>query len=132
MSPFPTVRRFGSFITLAPVDKISGGKLLASHTHPSTHPAATIFRQAAAVVVKQGDSALAAFYHRIMKKRGKGRALTALAYKIARMYYYLMKNGWTYVEVGEQQYAERYEQQQIAALHKRAKRFGYALIPVAA
>ena len=132
MSRWETVRRFGSYITLAPVDKISGGKLLSSHTHPATHPAAIIFRQAAAVVIQQETSALAAFYRKIAKRRGKGKALTALAYKIARMYYYLMKNGWAYVEVGEYQYEEIYRQQQLVALEKRAKRLGYVVTPAVA
>jgi transposase len=132
MAKWPTVKHFGSYLTLAPVEKISGGKLLSARTRPGTHPAAVIFRQAAAVVVKQDSSALAAFYRKVASHRGKGKALTALAYKIARMYYYLMKYGTAYVEVGEDQYAERYHQQQITALQKRAKRLGYTMTPVAA
>lgn len=132
MSPWQTVKHFGSYLTLAPVEKISGGKLISSRTHPATHPAAVIFRQAAAVVVHQGHSALAAFYHKVARRRGKAKALTALAYKIARMYYYLMLNGWAYVETGEQQYEENYRQHELAVLKKRAKRLGYEITPVAA
>lgn len=132
MTRWPTVKHFGSYITLAPCLKISGGKVLSSQTRPGSHPVAAIFRQAAAVVVKQGTSALAAFYRKVAAKRGKAKALTALAYKIARMYYLLMKYGWEYVEIGEQQYAERYRQRQLVALEKKAKRLGYVMTPVAA
>ena len=132
MEKWPSVKHFGAFITLAPVDKISGGHLYASHTRPGTHPAAVIFRQAASRVVQQEGAALAAYYHKVAKRRGKARAMTALAYKIARMYFYLMKNGWAYVEVGEKHYEESYRQQQMAALQKRAKRLGCVVTPMAA
>ena len=83
-------------------------------------------------MVKQGTSALAAFYRRMAMRRGKGKALTALAYKIARMYYYLMKYGREYVEVGEQAYEAKYQKQQVALLHKRAKQLGFTVTPVVA
>ncbi len=73
MGKWPTVKHFGAFITLAPVDKISGGRLYASHTRPGTHPTAVIFRQAAATLVKQGGTALAAYYHKVAKRRGSPR-----------------------------------------------------------
>jgi transposase len=132
MGKWPTVKHFGAFLTLAPVDKISGGRLYSSRTRPGSHPAAAIFRQAAASVVKQGGTALAGYYHNVAKRRGKPKAITALAYKLARMYYYLMKNGWAYVEVGEKQYEETYRQRRLAALQKQAKRFGCMLTPIAA
>jgi len=132
MSRWPTVKHYGSYITLATQINISGGKVLSAKTRPGRHPAAVIFRQAAATVVKQGNSALAAFYRRVAARRGKGKALTALAYKIARMYYYLMKNGRAYVEVGEQAYEEKYQKQQVALLRKRAKQLGFTVAPVVA
>jgi transposase len=132
MTHWPSVKHFGSYLTLAPALKISGGRVLSSHTRAGTHPAAVIFRQAAAAVVKQGTTALAAFYRRVAAKRGKAKALTALAYKIARMYYFLMKHGWEYVEIGEHQYEEKHRQRQIALLEKKAKRLGLNVVPVAA
>ena len=56
-------------------------------------------RPAAAVIVKHGTSALAAFYRGVAARRGKGKALTALAHKLASMYYQLMQYGWEYVEL---------------------------------
>jgi transposase len=132
MTRWPSVKHFGAYLTVAPVEKISGGRRISSRTHPGTHPAAVIFRQAAAVVVHQGHSALAAFYWKVAKRRGKAKAMTALAYKIARMYYYLMLNGWAYVETGEQHYEEQYRAQELAAIQKRARRLGYEVSPIAA
>lgn len=133
LEEFPTVKHFGSYITLAVQQKISGGKVLSSRTRAGSHPVAAIFRQAAATVISHpSDSALAAFYRRVAAKRGKAKALTALAYKIARMYYYLIKYGQAYVDIGAQAYEAHYQQQQVALLHKRAKKLGYTVTPIAA
>ena len=131
MTKWKTQRHFGSYLALAPQPKISGGKVLATRRRHGSHPAAVLFRQAAAAVIRS-DSALGAFYRRLAVRIGTAKALTATAYKIARMYYHLMREGRTYVELGEHVYAERYRQQQIAALEKRAKRLGFQVTPVAA
>lgn len=131
LSKWPTVRHFGSYLSLAPQQKISGGKVLSSKTRPGLPPATLLFRQAAAAVARS-DSALGAFYRRLAVRIGSAKALTATAYKIARMYYQLMREGRKYVEAGEAAYTQQYHKQQIAVLEKKAKRLGLILTPVAA
>jgi transposase len=131
MSKWPTDKHFGSFLSLAPQQKISGGKIHSSRTRPGSHPGAGLFRQAAVAVI-QTDSALGAFYRRLAVRIGKAKALTATAYKIARMYYHLMRDGMAYVELGEKAYEERYRKRQIASLQKNAERLGFTVTPLAA
>ena len=131
MTRWATDRHFGAYLGLAPLLKISGGKLLSSRTRHGIHPAAVLFLQAAAAVI-QTDTALGAFYRRLAVRIGKPKALTATAYKIARMYYHLLRDGQAYVEQGAQQYEERYRKQQLALLRKKAKSLGYEVIPAAA
>ena len=131
MTKWATDRHFGSFLSLAPQQNISGGKVLSSRTRQGSHPAAALFRQAAVAVI-QTDSALGAFYRRLAVRIGKAKALTATAYKIARMYYHLMLEGRAYVELGEKAYEEKYRMRQIASLQKNAERLGFAVTPVAA
>lgn len=131
MSPWPTERHFCSYLTLAPNLKISGGKVLSSKTRPGTCRAAVIFRQAAAAVIQKRDCALAAYYRQLAPRIGKGKALTAVAHKLALLYYRLMKEGHAYVEQGERAYEERYQQRRLAWLKKQAERLNYRLEPVA-
>jgi transposase len=131
MSKWQTEKHFGAYLALSPQQKISGGKLLSTKTRPGSHPAAVLFRQAAAAVIRT-DSALGAFYRRMAVKIGTAKALVATAYKIARMYYHLMRDGRAYIELGVQQYEEKYRKQQIAALEKKAKRLGLMVTPAAA
>lgn len=120
---WPTAKHFTSHLTLAPVPKISGGKLLKSSTRPGQHPAAAIFKQAAAAVTRT-DTALGAYYRQLAVRIGRGKALTATARKIAEQYYYLMRYGQDYVDIGAQQYEERYHQRQIAMVTKKAEKLG--------
>ena len=131
MTKWPSDKHFGSFLSLAPQQKISGGKVLSTKTRPGSHPGAALFRQAATAVIRT-DSALAAFYRRLAVRIGTAKALTATAYKIARMYYHLMRDGLAYVELGEKQYEDKYRKQQIASLEKKAKRLGFVVTQVAA
>jgi hypothetical protein len=125
-SKWKTEKHFTSHLTLAPVAKISGGKLISSRTHPGTHPAAVIFKQAAAAVTRT-DTALGAFYRRLAVKIGRGKALTATARKIAVQYYFLMKEGRAYVDIGAHADEERYRRKQIALLTKRAAKLGLSV-----
>lgn len=131
MTKWPTEKHFGSFLSLAPQQKISGGKVLSSRTRRGSHPAAGLFRQAAVAVI-QTDTALGAFYRRLAVRIGNAKALTATAYKIARMYYHLMLEGKVYVELGEKAYEEKYRQRQISSLHKKAERLGFTVMPITA
>lgn len=131
MSPWPTVKHFGSYLTLAPQHQISGGKILANATRKGAQRAALAFRQAAAVVART-DTALGAFYRRLALRIGSAKALVATAYKIARMYYYLLKEGRAYVDAGAAAYEEHYRAQQLKSLERHAKALGYQVIPVAA
>lgn len=131
MTKWPTDKHFGSFLSLAPQEKISGGKVLSSKTRQGSHAGAALFRQAATAVIAT-DTAIGAFYRRLVVRIGPAKALTATAYKIARRYYHFMLDGQPYVERGAKEYEERYRKQQIAALEKKARRLGFTVAPIAA
>jgi len=63
-NPWPTEKHFTSWLSLAPRNEISGGRLLSSHTVPSANRAATILRLAARSLGRT-QTALGAFYRRL-------------------------------------------------------------------
>lgn len=125
-----TAKHFTSHITLAPVQKISGGKLLKSNTRAGGHPVGTIFKQAAASVTRT-DTALGAHYRSLALRVGRGKALTAIARKLAVQYYQLMRYDREYIDNGSEEYEERQLQRQIKALSKRASKLGLTLTKAA-
>jgi transposase len=129
MTPWPTVKHFASWLTLAPHNAISGGKVLSSHTLKSTNRAAQAFRMAAQSAGRS-DSALGAFYRRIRAKHGAPIAITATAHKIARIFYHLLKNKQAYQDPGQDYYEQKYRQRVINNLERKAKALGMELVPL--
>jgi len=75
---------------------------------------------------------LASFYRRIRAKRGSKVAIKATAYKLAKLIYLVLTQGWEYVEAGIEKYEKRVRETQFKALKKLAKTLNYDLVPKAA
>ena len=72
LSAWPTAKHFTSWLSLAPSNKISGGKVLSSRTRRSSNRAAAALRLAA-VTIGRTDTALGAFYRRLSARIGKSQ-----------------------------------------------------------
>jgi transposase len=127
MAKWPTAQHFTSWLSLAPANKISGGRVLSSRTRPSANRAAAVLR-AAAVAVGKTQTALGAFYRRLAARVGKAKAVTATARKLAILFYRALRFGLTYVDPGVSAYEARYRQRVIHNLHRRAKSLGFTLV----
>jgi len=128
LSRWPTAKHFTSWLTLSPGCKISGGRVLSSHTRKTSNRVAAQLRLAA-VTVGQTDTALGAFYRRLSSRIGKAKAVTATARKIAVLFYNAMRFGTSYKDPGADHYEQRYRERVVKQLHRRAAAFGYALQP---
>ncbi|MEJ2088443.1 MAG: transposase, partial [Gammaproteobacteria bacterium] len=129
MSRWPTYKHFTSWLTLAPKNKITGGRLISSKTQPSANRAATVLRMCA-MVVGRTSTALGAYYRRIAYRIGKPKAITATARKLAILVYRTLKGDLDYSDPGVQAYEERYRERTIRNLRKRATQLGFGLISV--
>jgi transposase len=129
LSRWPTEKHFTSWLTLSPGCKISGGKVLSSHTRKSTNRIAARLRLVATAVGRT-DTALGAFYRRLAARIGKAKALTATARKIAILFYRAMRFGMSYQDPGADQYEMKYRERVVKQLHRRAATFGFTLQPI--
>ena len=130
LTAWPSSKHFTSWLCLAPGNKISGGKVLASRTRRSGSRAAALLRLAA-VTVGKTETALGAFYRRLSTRIGKAKAVTATARKIAVLFYNALRHGMDYADPGASYYEERYRKRVIDNLNRRAKAFGFVLQEVA-
>ena len=131
LSAWPSPKHFTSWLCLAPSNKISGGKVLSSRTRRSGSRAAALLRLAA-VTVGRTDTALGAFYRRLSARIGKAKAVTATARKIAVLFYNAVRYGMEYVDPGASFCETRYRTRVVDNLHRRAKAFGFVLMPLEA
>ncbi len=63
-----------------------------------------------------------------MGVRHKGEAITAMARKLACLFYRLLKQGQQYVDKDAEYYEQRHREQQIRLLPKRAKQLGLQVL----
>lgn len=127
MSKWPTSKHFTSWLSLAPGNKISGGRVLSSRTRRSTNRAPALLR-IAAVSVGRTQTALGAFYRRLASRAGKAKAVTATARKLAVLFYNALRYGMKYVDPGKNYYETRYRERVLANLSRRAEQLGWTLV----
>ena len=127
MTKWPTSKHFASWLCLTPGNKISGGKILSSKTRPSSSKVATMLRLAA-VVVGKTNTALGASYRRLGARIGKAKAVTAIARKLAILFYNALRYGMAYVDKGANYYEEQYRKKVIGNLKRRAESLGFILL----
>lgn len=127
MSRWPTDKHFTSWLTLAPHNKISGGRRLSSKTQPSANRAAGILR-VAAMTLGRTDTALGAFYRRLAYRVGKAKAITATARKLAILVYHTLKDGRLYQDPGAAAYDAQHRARVLRRLRERAANLGYCLL----
>ena len=127
MTRWPTEKHFTSWLTLAPHNKISGGRLLSSKTQPSANRAATILRLAA-MNLGRTDTALGAFYRRLAYRVGKAKAITATARKLAILVYRTLKDGLVYQDPGAAAYDAQHRVRVLRRLRQRAANLGFSLL----
>ena len=127
MTKWPTSGHFGSWLGLAPNNRISGGKVLGRRTIPSANRAAAALRLAAQSL-HHSKSALGAFLRRKAAQKGMPKAITATAYKLARILYSMLTTGSAFVELGQDYYERNYRERVLKNLKRRAQDLGYSLV----
>ena len=128
MTRWATEKHFTSWLGLAPNIRSSGGKVLSSRTKSTDNQAALQFRLAALSIMRK-DSYLGAVGRSLIAKLGvKAKAITALARKIAVLFYKSIRDGMKYVDKGAKFYEEKHRAKMEKRLHANAKKMGYTLV----
>jgi len=127
MTRWPNQDHFASWMTVAPNNKITGGRLISSTTPRSANRAAEILRMVAMNVGKT-QSALGAFYRRLAARVGKAKAITATAHKLAMLVYRMLKGEIDYADPGPDAYLAQQRKRAVRGLQRRAQALGFTLV----
>jgi len=131
MSRWKTEAHFSSWLGLCPDNRISGDKVLGRGTRRVVNRAATALRQAANTLLRS-RSYLGAQFRRLRTKLGAPKAITAMAHRLARLVYRMLKYGQAYVDKGTEYYEHRFREQPIQLLTRKAAKFGLQITPIQA
>ena len=127
MTRWPSEKHFTSWLTLAPKNKITGGRLISSRTMPSANRAAAMLRMCAMSAGKT-STALGAFYRRLAYRIGKAKAITATARKLAILVYRVLRGDIDYADPGVEAYEAQHRSRTLRNLRNRVQRLGLGLI----
>lgn len=129
MSRWPTSAHFVSWLSLCPGNKISGGEVLNSRTKPSSNRVAQALRVAAHTLYRS-QTALGNFFRRMRCKFGAPKAITAVAHKMAKIIYHMLKFKTSFRELGAAYYENQYQKRVLTSLKRRAKELGFDVVPM--
>jgi transposase len=127
LKAFPSEKHFANWLGLCPTNETSGGKVLNRRTPKVVNRAKVAFRQAASTLIRS-QSYLGAQYRRLRTRLGAPKAITAMARKLACLFYRLLQRGQQYVDKGMEYYEQRYRDQQVRFVIQRAKQLGLQIV----
>ena len=134
MSRFPSATHLISWACLCPRNDESAGKRRSNRVRKGAVWLKTTLVQCAWAAVKKKDSYLQAQFFRIAARRGRKKAILAVAASMLTAIYHMLKDGTLYQDLGRNYLDRRSTDQQKKRLVKRLADLGYAveLTPLAA
>jgi len=126
LTGWATEDHFCSWLSLCPNCRITGGRVISSRTRKNKNRFALALRMAASTLLNS-HSALGAELRRLRGRLGPAKAITAIAHKLARLFYRLLRYGAAYVDIGQEAYEAQHRERNIKYLQKRARQMGLEL-----
>jgi transposase len=125
MSVFASEGHLCVWAGVAPGNNESAGKKLSSRPRKGNHSLKCMLVEAAHSAVRVKESYLSAQYHRLVGRRGKRRAIVAVAHSILVIAYHLIKRDEDYKELGGNYFDARQPVKTVQNLVSRLQQLGY-------
>jgi transposase len=122
---FPSAAHLARWARLAPGNNESAGKRYSGKIGKGNQWLRSTLIQAAHAAVKVKDSYLAAFYGRLAARRGKKKAIVAVAHKLLKIAYTLLRKREHYRDLGPTYADERRKDWLLNRLQHRIEQLGY-------
>jgi transposase len=127
MGRFPSAKHLASWAGVCPGNKQSGGKRLRTGTTQGNPYLRAILGEVAWNVARMKDTCLFAQYHRIARRRGKQKAILAVAHSLLVIIYHVLRSKKPYYELGSD-YFEKLDTARIEHYHvHRLEQLGYTV-----
>ena len=121
---FPAKKNFTSWLRLAPNNKKTGDKVFSSRTPKGKSIMANAFRVAANTIAQRKDGVLKKIFSRIAYKKGRSAAITAVARRLAEIFWIMTVKKQEYRPRDEQKYEDQIRNNVIKNIHKKIRKFG--------
>jgi transposase len=128
MSRFLTSDHLVSWAAVCPGNNESGGKRFSGRIRKGNAYLRVILVQIAHIVVRMPETQFHSMYRRIATRRGKKRAIIAVAHAILRVIYSILTTGKPYIEPGPDYFKPRNPDRFIKRLRHMAEQLGFVLM----
>ena len=127
LSAFPSAEHLCAWAGVAPGNHESGGKRLSGRIRKGNQSLKTGLVQAAHTAARSKDTYLSALYRRLAARRGKKRAVMAVAHAILKIVYHMLKRGTSYLELGGDFFDKLNPRRTANRLIQRLEEMGYSV-----
>jgi transposase len=128
MSKWRTEDHFVSWLRLCPDNRISGDRIIGKG-HLRTNSRLTTALKIAASCLRQSQTYLGAQFRRLRARLGAPVAIKAMAAKLARLIYRMLRYGLQFVDKGADYYRSRHREREINFLKRKAATLGFQITP---
>jgi transposase len=125
MRQFGNARRLCAWAGLAPGNNESGGKRRSSKTRKGNRVLKGILIEAAWAAARTSGTYLSALYHRLAGRRGKKKAIVAVAHAMLVIVFHIIERKQPYQELGADYFDKQNPETTAKRLAKRIERLGY-------
>jgi len=125
MSRFPSAGHLASWAGVCPGNKRSAGKQLSGAITKGNKQLKTILCEIAATIARTPGTYLHALYQRIARRRGKPRAMMAVAHSLLVSIYYMLRDQVSYQELGPDYFDQLHTQQLERHYVRRLEALGF-------
>jgi transposase len=125
MARFGTANRLSAWTGVAPGNDESAGKRRSGKTRQGNRTLRTGLTQMAHAAARTKGTYLSALYQRLAARRGKKRAIMAVAHAIVVSAFHMLSRHERYHELGSNYFDEQRRQHLVDRLTRRIERLGY-------
>jgi len=129
LDAFPTDSALASWSGLCPGNNESAGKRRSGRSPVFKHHLKTVMVEVAWAAVRTNGSYYKDKYHRLKYRIGAKKALVAVAHRILKAIYRIIKEGAHFRDLGEEYLTLRSKSKKVHRLRKQAQILGFELIP---
>jgi transposase len=128
LEAFPSSAALSSWSGVCPGNNESAGKRHSGRSPVHRNHLKTILVEVAWAAVKKKGSYYKEKFHRLKARRGSKRAIVAIAHKLLKCIYHIIKDGTRFKDLGEQFLTLRNKALAFLQLKRRAHQLGYRLV----
>jgi transposase len=125
MGQFPTANHLAAWGGLAPGNRQSGGKRFAAHINDGNRQLRKVMVQCAWAAVRTKGTYVGSLYHRLAARRGKKRAIVAVAHSMLVSFYHMLSKRQPYQDLGADYFDQRSKGIRIDWLLQQLTKLGY-------